>query len=221
MDNITIKDYRASHLLLGFLRAQVQGWYTRENILAKASDPEADPGQMQAAVAWIERTRVWHGALKPGCEPPLTAAGRAGPGLPAGEVKTLLNKLFSQFAAMNDKLNAKLDDQRPLHERRHDVIYLLSCLGWAYYAVNHMVHGDIAFAKEFGDDELLRYRDGDAEASEKELGFVNTMFSYHKADAFYHPETSGKIAGMAARVLNENLRGWAQETDKYLTLLGA
>lgn len=55
MEKLSLKDYRAAHILVNFMRCQAQGWYTREKILAIAGHPGGRPEELETAAAWIDK----------------------------------------------------------------------------------------------------------------------------------------------------------------------
>lgn len=220
MGEYTLKDHRAAHILVNFLRSQAQGWYTREKVLSLAGHPLASPEQLQAAARWVEKADAWRAAAGPGAAPLLSAAGAFSPAAPLADFKALLGQLFGQYDAMSKRLNAVLDEPGPLHERRRDVQYVAACLGWIYYAVNNAVAGDLAFCEKWGDAELRAAREGHLEASDKEIGFVNYIVGSFADEALYEPQVCSGLAPMTGEALNSSLRPWAGQADKYLTLLG-
>lgn len=221
MDTFPLKDHRAAHILVNFLRCQAQGWYTREKILALAGQPAGQARGLEAAAGWIEKAAAWSGTIEQGREPLLSASGAFSAAAPAGELKILLNLLFAQYVDMNGRLNAILDSGTPLHERRTDFQYVVACLGWVYYAVNNAVRHDISFGKKFGDLELLAAREGHAAASQKEIEFVNYLVHVFRAETTYNPQTCGDIVPMIEEAMNASFRVWAGQADKYLGLLEA
>jgi hypothetical protein len=216
-----LKDYRATHYLFHFLRSQVQGWYTRENILARSGHPDGNAHKAAELGKWIETLNRWYEVVSPQNPPFLRADGSLNDaGGKTEGICRLLNRLFGEYAAMNDRLNAILDDSSPLHERRPDFQYIVACMGWVYYAVNHAVHGDIHFARKFGDRELLSSREGDPELSQKEVDFVNYLFHAFKDDTTYNPDTARRLAKMIGVVMDEFMKEAVTRIDRYLTLLG-
>lgn len=221
MENFSLKDYRAAHILVNFMRCQAQGWYTREKILAIAGHPGGRPEELESAAAWINKAAAWNGSIEQGAEPLLSAAGSLAAAAPAAEFRTLLNLLFNRYAEMSGQLKAILGSGGPLPERRADFHYIVACLGWAYYAVNNAVSYDLAFGEKFGDRELLAAREGHAAASQKEIEFVNYLVSVFRDETIYAPRTCGDIVPMIEEVMNGSLRVWAGQADKYLNLLEA
>lgn len=219
MNPFTLKDYRASHFLLNFVRSQVQGWYTRENILQKAGHPDGKESSVAALARLLDQVNAWQRELKPEAPPCIRENGTViQPGV-AAEVARVLRLLFGQYAGLNERLNIILDAPEPLHSRKEDFQYIVAFMAWAYYAINHAVHGDIRFAGIFSDSELLKSREGDEELSQKELDFVNYLFNAFKDETIYNPGTCKDLAAMAEVVLNETMKGFAQQADRYLSAL--
>lgn len=219
MDPFTLKDYRASHFLLNFVRSQLQGWYTRENILRKAGHPDGKESRVAELARLLDQVNAWQGELKPDAPPFIRENGIViRPGL-AAEAARVLRLLFDQYARMNERLNTILDAPEQLHARKEDFQYLVAFMSWAYYAINNAVQGDLLFAGIFADGELLKYREGDEELSRKELDFVNYLVNVLNDETIYKPQTCNDLTTMAETVLNETIKRFAEQADRYLTVL--
>ena len=220
MTEYTLKDYRASHFLMSFIRSQTQGWYTRENILAKAGHPDGDSDKLTILVQMIEKLNTWNDAIRRGEAPFILDAGSIVDPDTVEEACRMLQMLFRQYVVMNERLNGILDNDAPLHERRKDFQYIVACMGWVYYAINHAVQDDNAFALSFNDHELLKTREGHLATSQKELNFVNYLFHSFNSAELYNAKTCSDIIPMTEVLMNEDLKAFATQADKYLTRLG-
>jgi hypothetical protein len=219
MSDFSIKDYRASHILLNFINSRLQGWYTRENILRMASHPLAC-GDLVPIKKRIDSVNDMIAALQPGSTPFLANTGTVNDQHTADSLADILLQLFEQYANMNRKLNDLLNDEAPLHTRKSDVQYIVACLGWTYYCVNNAVRGDLAFAERFDDSELSAARAGHMDESAKELEFIDFMVEALRRPETYNPETCGSLDSMISRAMDTSMRDSAMQADKYLTLFG-
>ncbi len=75
MEEYTLRDYRASHLLTRLMYSSLQGWYAAENVLNKTGHPDADPEKFQKPVKLIETVQGWSESLHPGDTPYLKSDG--------------------------------------------------------------------------------------------------------------------------------------------------
>ena len=89
-------------------------------------------------------------------------------------------------------------------------------MAFVYYSINHIVHGDIHFAKKFYDQELWKARDGQIENSEKEIYFANYLFNSFKDDTTYNAKNCTEITSMIEVLMNEAMRETHSQIDKYL-----
>lgn len=220
MESFELKDFRAAHFVMSFIRSHVQGWYTRENILSMADHPDADQERLASLGRLMDKVNAWNDAIRPGATPILGDDGTVNRPEKVENVCKVLMWLFDQHAQMNNRLNAILDNPGPLHGRREDMQYIVACMGWVYYAINHAVQGDIHFAEQFDDHELASARAGQLDTSQKELDFVSYLCNSFKDDTLYNPETSADLTAMIETVMNVEMKDSAMRIDKYLTVFG-
>ncbi len=198
----------------------MQGWYTRENILANAAHPDGNKERLSSLASVIEKVNGWNDAIQPEKLPFFTSDGAIIYPERVEDVCKILQMLFKQYLGMNDRLNVILDNPEPLHARKTDFQYIVACMGWVYYAINHAVDGDKRFAERFNDRELLQARQGDAEASQQEIEFVNYLFQSFNDEATYNPQTCQQLTEMIEIVMNETMKESVTTIDKYLSFFG-
>lgn len=220
MATFTLKDYRATHFLMRFIRSHLQGWYTRENILLKASHPDGNKEKLEKLARLIDTVDKWNNAIQPGTTPFMTENGTVNKPEQVEDVCKVMQWLFAQHLEMNERLNAILDNPEPLEKRKEDFQYITACIGWVHYSVNHGVHGDLNFAKIFNDRELLQNREGQAEESQKDLDFVNFIFQSFKAEETYNAQTCADLTSIIETLLDTSLKESATQIDKYLRVFG-
>ncbi len=220
MEPYTLKDYRATHILINLIRSNVQGWYTRENILLLANHSDGNEEKLKAIARLIDTANSWNDAIQPDKPPFLNDNGTVNNPELVEDVCKMLMWLFGQYAQMSDRLNAILDNPEPLHNRKEDFQYIVACTGWVYYLINHTVHGDNHFGEIFNDYELLDARVGHASESQKEVDFVNYLFYSFKDEETYNPQTCADLTSIIETLMNESMKESATQIDKYLTLFG-
>lgn len=220
MNSFELKDYRATHFLLRFLRSHLQAWYTRDTILDRVHHPAGNEKDRVIVGGLIETVTSWLNGNQPGTTPLLLADGTVlRPDL-KDPIANLLFNLFRQYAAMNQRLNKVLDEATPLASRRQDFQYLVACMGWVYYEANHALRADAEFAGRFDDRELREARAGHEEASRKEVEFVDYLVNTLHLDETYNEKTGEDLKTMMESILNTEMRNQVQQVDKYLKVLG-
>ena len=141
------RDYRTTHNVLNHLRSQYQGWYAHGSVLAQLGHAAHDPDHTIAARRVLDRLGSWRANLRPGGDPLIWEDGHSDYPEAIAECDGMLTLLEGRLSVLGEEVRTALGTD--------DGGLLLAAYAWDVYAFDNLVAGEIAFAREFADEEIL------------------------------------------------------------------